>query len=169
MVRDTAIPAVGLARQLEVPSCRAALFTVPVPLVDGESVAPVVRVGQAPHATPDVEIARRMGLPEMINAIGVASRVARIGLHFAVSASGYVRVVIRLEVLLHFLVVLDHVFESWMIDTGSYFHANFPIRPRFWELRVVWFDRSKFHRILIPVEPIARIGRLSERTARQQG
>ena len=143
MARVEAVPAGSLVRQLEVPSCRAALFTVPFPLVDAESVAPVL-VGQAHHAAPDVDIAIRAELVEMILAVGVGCRVARIGLHIAVSAFGLVNVLIILEVLHHVKAVLHHLPHAWL--AGWLDH-----RPLVWERRQWWGWG------------------LSERTARQQG
>ena len=141
MVRVTVVPAAGLVRQLEVPPCRAALFTVPSPLVDAESVAPVL-VGQALHAAPDPDIAIRAELVEMIHAVGVGCRVARIGLHFAVSALGLESIVMREVFELHFEAVVQHLFQAWL--------ACWFGQPICRELRIVWWG-------------------LSERTACQQG
>ena len=143
MVRIIVVPAAGLVRQLEVPPCRAALFTVPSPLVDAESVAPVL-VGQALHAAPDPDIAIRAELVEMILAVGVGCRVARIGLHIAVSAFGLVNVLIILEVLHHVKAVLHHLPHAWF--------AVWLDHPLVWERRRWWGWCF-----------------LSERTARQQG
>ena len=158
MVRvPVVVPAVGLARQLEVASGRAAIFAVPSPLVDGESVAPAL-VGQVMHAAPDPDRAGRRELDEMIKAVGVGSRVAWVGLHFAVGAFEPVMVVPHLVVSLHFLVVLEHLFEARFFVTATRVTAPFCVvrRPLFRELRHVWFDRFLF---FFP----------SEHTARQQG
>ena len=79
-------------------------------------------------------------------AFGVGSLVARIGLHFAVSALGLVKYGPVSVFFLHFRAVLHHLIKVWF--------AGWLGRPIVWELRIVWWW-----------------GRwaLSERTARQQG
>ena len=179
------IPAMGLARELEVPAGRAALFTVPSPLVDSESVAPVL-VGQAPHEAPDPNRARWRELVKMIVTLGAGGRVARVGLHFTVSAFVQVLTSRVVVVSLHFLVVLEHIVEA---RHEALTPATAPLlRPPVRKLGQVGLDRffvvgrivrivrvttifaiRIVIRLVKPTAWRAREVRLRERTVRQQG
>lgn len=60
--RRPIVLAVSLSRELEVVSSRAAISTIPPPLVDSEAVFPV-RVGEIQHIAPYVDIVAPMALP----------------------------------------------------------------------------------------------------------
>ena len=97
----------------------AAIFTIPSPLVDGESVAPV-RVGQVSHIARDSdrvlwERARAakvwiFKLPKPVEPRRTGGRVGRIGLHSAVRSPDVLGIAFC-ELLLRFRVVLEHLFE----------------------------------------------------------
>ena len=106
--RVAVIPAVRLPRQLEVASCRAALSSIPLSLVDGQGISSV-SVGKLDHVAPDVDRSGRRVLPEMVEAVRIGGSVAWVGLHFAVGAPWKASLNDSLGLFPHALVVFGNL------------------------------------------------------------
>ena len=109
----------SLAWELEVLPTRAAVFMIPLPLIDRHGV-PSPDVGQIEHVAPNEDGSIRVELEEIEPAEWIRCRVGRVRLHPAVGAPVLERLatlaflvrVDRITSLLHVPVVLDHIFVA---------------------------------------------------------
>ena len=108
---NVGVEAMCLAWELEVLASRAAVSTIPLPLIDRHGVS-LLDVGQIVHVAPNVDRAAWIELEEVEEAVWIRSRVGRVRLHLAVGAP--VRILdVRVDcftIILHVLIVLDHIF-----------------------------------------------------------